>query len=104
MAQRGKRSVVKVTYLGKMKTFIQMISIAFLLMSVRIDTNIHEPMKKISIDFNMHDISSLMTCASMKSCLFAAGSVGFYLATILTVISAYEYMRAAWPIIKEQSR
>lgn len=73
MAELGKRSNVKVSYVGKVKTATQMLSILILL-SVEPDT-----------------IYS------------AAGITALYIAAILTIWSMFIYLNAAWSDLKKHS-
>ncbi len=69
MAELGKRTSVAVSYLGKVKTTLQMIAIAFLL---AIDPVTHPTLDYVGIAF-------------------------LYVAAILTLWSMIIYLRAAWP-------
>ena len=69
MAELGKRTSVAVSYLGKVKTTLQMIAIAFLL----------------AIDPTAHPTLDYMGIALL------------YVAAILTLWSMIIYLRAAWP-------
>ncbi len=68
MAEIGKRTSVAVSYLGKVKTFLQMIAIIVLL-AVDPDSGGH---------------------------YLALGYLMFYIAVLLTMWSAVRYVRAAW--------
>lgn len=71
MAELGKRAHVAVSYIGKCKTALQMISIFVLLLTKKID--------------------------SFDNPLVMTGYVMVYLAAILTLWSMWLYLRAAWP-------
>jgi CDP-diacylglycerol--glycerol-3-phosphate 3-phosphatidyltransferase len=65
---------VRVAWLGKIKTALQMIAIVVLLYQ--------------------HDLEGLR--------LFHAGEALLVVAAVLTIGSAIAYVRAAWPILREQ--
>jgi len=69
MAELGKRTSVAVSYLGKVKTTLQMIAIAVLL----------------AIDPVLHPVLDYM------------GTALLYVAALLTLWSMIIYLRAAWP-------
>jgi len=73
MAEIGERAQVAVTYIGKVKTTLQMVAIILLL--------IDQPVK----DIPTHDIG-----------LFA-----LYIAALLTLWSMFVYLKAAWPLFSE---
>lgn len=68
MAELGKRTSIAVSFVGKFKTFIQMVSLVLLLA--------YEPSKPI---------------------LLYSGSVMLYLAAGLTIWSMFMYLKVAWP-------
>ncbi|MCG3168844.1 MAG: CDP-diacylglycerol--glycerol-3-phosphate 3-phosphatidyltransferase [Pseudomonadales bacterium] len=68
MAEIGKRTSVAVSWLGKIKTFVQMVAIILLLAAER----------------GLHDA------------WLAGGFLLFYAAAVLTLWSAAAYLRAAW--------
>lgn len=70
-AEIGTRTAVAVSYLGKFKTACQMLSILVLVAS------------------------------DYPSAYAIGGLVLLYIATFLTIGSMYAYMRAAWPLLKE---
>ncbi|WP_101759585.1 CDP-diacylglycerol--glycerol-3-phosphate 3-phosphatidyltransferase [Oceanicoccus sp. KOV_DT_Chl] len=70
MAELGKRTNVSVSYIGKVKTVFQMLSITVLLAAVPPDTT---------------------------GFLLELGVVLMYLAALLTLWSMFVYLRAAWP-------
>lgn len=88
MAERGARSTVKVGSLGKLKTALQMISIGLLLAS--------GAGGKFVVDFAS---KSLHPIISTKDWLFSSGILGFYVATILTLVSGAQYFMDAFPHI-----
>lgn len=73
MAELGQRTKVKVSWLGKLKTTFQMLSIIFLLYG---DTVLGVPFRTV-------------------------GLVLIYVASILTLWSMWQYIQAAWPEIKQ---
>ncbi len=72
MAEVGQRASVAVSYIGKVKTALQMLAIMLMIVT--------EPYTNISW----------------------AGIVALYLAAILTLWSMYQYVRAAWPALSEE--
>lgn len=72
MAEVGQRASVAVSYIGKVKTALQMLAIMLMIVT--------EPYTNISW----------------------AGIVALYLAAILTLWSMYQYVRAAWPVLSEE--
>ena len=73
MSQLGQRAHVAVNYFGKWKTTFQIIGIALMLY--------REPIFKLGV--------------------YAIGEVLLYLAAALTLWSMIEYLRAAWPIMRD---
>lgn len=73
MAELGQRTKVKVSWLGKMKTTFQMISIICLLYG---ETLLGIPFRSV-------------------------GLVLIYVASVLTLWSMWQYIQAAWPEIKQ---
>jgi len=69
MAEIGKRTSVAVSYVGKIKTFTQMVSIVLL----------------------------LGIAPEGGSVFLGAGYALYYIAAVLTLWSAWIYLRAAWP-------
>ena len=74
MAEIGQRAQVRVATLGKVKTTLQIIAIVVLLYQ--------------------HDLEGLR--------LFHAGETLLVAAAVLTIWSAIVYVRAAWPVLREQ--
>jgi len=72
MAEVGKRASVAVSYIGKVKTALQMLAIMLMIVT--------EP---------------------YSSTISWAGIMALYLAAILTLWSMYQYLRAAWPHLSE---
>lgn len=87
MAERGKRAVVKVGNLGKLKTACQMVSTTLLLAS-----------SPGASDF---DIDSALGVS--RSSFLMVGMALLYLATALTALSGAQYLVAAWPVIATES-
>jgi len=75
MAQIGSRDTVKVSFIGKIKTFSQMWALGFMIFS---DTFFGLP-------------------------IFDIGLAIYYLAAILTILSMIIYLRAAWPALTRNS-
>ena len=75
MAQIGSRATVKVSYVGKTKTVAQMFALGFMIYA--------EPLHGLPI--------------------FGIGLAIYYLAAILTIVSMVIYLRAAWPVIVDNS-
>lgn len=75
MSQIGARAHVAVNYFGKWKTTFQIIGIALMLY--------REPLPFMSAD------------------VYMAGEVLLYLAAALTLWSMVDYLRAAWPAMRE---
>ncbi|MGD2170652.1 MAG: CDP-diacylglycerol--glycerol-3-phosphate 3-phosphatidyltransferase [Gammaproteobacteria bacterium] len=71
MAQIGSSATVKVSWIGKSKTMLQMIALGFMIFA--------EPLAGLPI--------------------FQIGLVTFYVAAVLTLVSMVNYLRAAWPEI-----
>ncbi len=74
MAEIGQRATVRVATLGKVKTAMQIIAIVVLLYQ--------------------HDLPSLRS--------FYIGETLLVIASILTIWSGLQYVRAAWPILRQQ--
>jgi CDP-diacylglycerol--glycerol-3-phosphate 3-phosphatidyltransferase len=75
MAQIGARSKVKVAFLGKLKTTMQMVALVVLLLQ--------------------HDAETLR--------LYHIGETLLVIAGILTIWSGFDYLRAAWPSLRGDS-
>lgn len=73
MAELGQRTKVKVSWLGKMKTTFQMLSIVFLLYG---ETVFGVPFRMIGLGL-------------------------IYIASVLTLWSMWQYIQAAWPELKQ---
>jgi len=71
MAQIGSSATVRVSWIGKSKTTLQMIALGFMIYA--------EPLAGLPI--------------------FQIGLVIFYIAAFLTLASMVNYLRAAWPVI-----
>jgi CDP-diacylglycerol--glycerol-3-phosphate 3-phosphatidyltransferase len=74
MAEIGQRAKVGVATIGKIKTIMQIIAIVVLLYQ--------------------HDLESLRP--------FYIGETLLVVASVLTIVSGLQYVRAAWPILREQ--
>jgi len=73
MAEVGDRSKVAVSIVGKVKTMAQMIALGFLI--------IKEPVFGLPV--------------------YSIGLILLYIAALLTLISMFQYLLAAWPKLKE---
>ncbi len=71
MAELGSRTTVKVSYVGKSKTVLQMFALGFMIYA--------EPLYGLPI--------------------YEIGLVTYYVAAILTIVSMVIYLRAAWPVL-----
>jgi CDP-diacylglycerol---glycerol-3-phosphate 3-phosphatidyltransferase len=76
MAEIGERSKVKVAFLGKLKTTMQMVALVVLLLQ--------------------HDAETLR--------LYHIGEALLVIAGILTIWSGLDYLRAAWPALRGDTR
>ncbi|MDJ0881421.1 MAG: CDP-diacylglycerol--glycerol-3-phosphate 3-phosphatidyltransferase [Gammaproteobacteria bacterium] len=74
MAELGSRATVKVSFIGKAKTTVQLISLIMMIY--------HHPFLGLPI--------------------FEIGLFLFFIAAILTLYSMYIYLKAAWPILLEK--
>ncbi len=74
MAQLGSAATVRVSWIGKSKTTLQMVALGFMIYT--------EPLAGLPI--------------------FQIGLVIFYLAAFLTIASMVNYLHAAWPVISRQ--
>ena len=72
MAELGKRANIAVSYIGKLKTALQMLSILIMIVA--------EPYSDLSL----------------------VGIGALYIAAILTLWSMYQYLRAAWPLLTKE--
>jgi CDP-diacylglycerol--glycerol-3-phosphate 3-phosphatidyltransferase len=81
MAELGQRARVKVAYLGKVKTAVQMIAICCLLYAI-------SPGRPVSPG------------AWQAGFVFHVGDWLLAVAALLTLWSGFEYLRAAWPILR----
>ena len=75
MAQLGASATVKVSFIGKSKTVLQMVALGFMIYA--------EPLMGLPI--------------------FQIGLVIYYVAAFLTLASMINYLRAAWPVITRNS-
>lgn len=72
MAELGKRASVAVSYVGKIKTSLQMLAIF------------------------------LMFISSGNGFISQAGVIALYLAAVLTLWTMYQYIKTAWPLLTEK--
>ncbi|MBE2210948.1 MAG: CDP-diacylglycerol--glycerol-3-phosphate 3-phosphatidyltransferase [Xanthomonadaceae bacterium] len=79
MAELGQRAKVKVQSLGKIKTIVQMVAIGCLLYS---PSKVPEPWLWMGRE------------------VFIIGDWGLAVAALLTLWSGFEYLRAAWPVLR----
>jgi phosphatidylglycerophosphate synthase len=101
MAERGKRSVVRVRHLGKLKTTVQMISTALLILSLSKDTTIQRDhivdAKIYEVEkSNIYRIVNTVIESLPESKLFLVAITMFYISTILTVVSGGLYFTDAY--------
>lgn len=76
MASQGMRDAVKVGFVGKVKTTLQMVSIIVLMFSIP---------------------QSLLCPSNLKHVALSIGLSSLYLSTIASVLSAWIYFKAAGP-------
>ncbi|WDS36574.1 CDP-diacylglycerol--glycerol-3-phosphate 3-phosphatidyltransferase [Pseudoxanthomonas sp.] len=81
MAEIGQRGKVKVAWIGKVKTTVQMVALGCLLYSVRPAS---------------HSLSNIW----MSVPVFHLGDWLLAVAALLTLYSGYQYLRAAWPSLR----
>jgi phosphatidylglycerophosphate synthase len=77
---------VKVGWVGKWKTAFQMFALIFLLHS--------------SYSLPSAALLNPFAFALHQQHIFAAGVVFLYFSTVLSLISAGQYLSAAWPVLK----
>jgi CDP-diacylglycerol---glycerol-3-phosphate 3-phosphatidyltransferase len=87
MAEMGQRAKVKVAALGKFKTIVQMVALGCLLYSVTPNSNL-----------------PVGTGIWMGREVFLIGDWLLAIAAILTLWSGVQYLRAAWPTLREDER
>ena len=85
MAEMGQRAKVKVASMGKFKTIVQMVALGCLLYSV---TPAHTPRSQIW----------------MGTPVFHIGDWLLAIAALLTLWSGLQYLRAAWPTLKQDEQ
>jgi CDP-diacylglycerol--glycerol-3-phosphate 3-phosphatidyltransferase len=85
MAEIGQRGTVKVAWIGKVKTTVQMVALGCLLYSVRPAS---------------HSLSNIW----MSVPVFHLGDWLLAVAALLTLYSGYLYLRAAWPSLREDEQ
>lgn len=96
MAERDMRSSVKVGYLGKLKTATQMVSIVTLLFTtVGSTAKTSDGLILISQENKLCTLDTLNSC----SLLFTSGAMLFMTSVILSILSAGQYLVAAWPAL-----
>lgn len=88
MAERGHRDIVRVGKLGKIKTTMQMISTALLLLVFPGN----------STDWDLCDVFKWP-----KPSIFMVGLVCLYIAAAATIVSGMDYFVAAWPKLRAQT-
>ncbi|MFZ5656910.1 MAG: CDP-diacylglycerol--glycerol-3-phosphate 3-phosphatidyltransferase [Pseudomonadota bacterium] len=81
MAELGQRAKVKVAAIGKIKTVVQMVALLFLLYSVTPEKPARPP-------------------AWLGEPIFRIGDWLLAAAALLTLWSGYQYLRAAWPALR----
>lgn len=85
MAELGQRATVRVAMVGKIKTTVQMVALLCLLYSV---TPERPPRPQAWLGGPIFHIGDWMLAA----------------AALLTLWSGYQYLRAAWPVLKEDPK
>ena len=85
MAEKNEVAAVQVSWMGKWKTALQMISTNLLLLSCT-STMSFDVMHSIGVD---------------GAAVFKVGLLTFYIATALAVVSGAQYFKAAWSVLKE---
>ncbi|HEY5970746.1 MAG TPA: CDP-diacylglycerol--glycerol-3-phosphate 3-phosphatidyltransferase [Pseudoxanthomonas sp.] len=85
MAELGQRAKVKVAAIGKFKTIVQMVALGCLLYSVT-------------------PASAPQTSIWMVALVFRIGDWLLAIAAILTLWSGMQYLRAAWPTLREDEQ
>ena len=83
MAERGQRSVVKVGFLGKLKTALQMVSTSLLLAACP----------------GAADFSLQTSLGVSRTSMLTAGLLTLYMSTVLAMVSAAQYFAVAWPTL-----
>lgn len=99
MAERGKRSTVKVGLMGKWKTATQMVAITmllYLLPTFKFDTVVM--MESDSMSMSTSSFSVFHQIFSQSHHITIA-MVAFYLSTSLSVLSAWQYLWDAYPVL-----
>lgn len=86
MAEKGSRAIVKVGWIGKCKTAMQMISTILLQLCTT---------EMITISFGK-------SIQLSKPMFFSVGILALYVATLLTLISGIQYLLAAWPYLTQE--
>ncbi|MBB1472251.1 MULTISPECIES: CDP-diacylglycerol--glycerol-3-phosphate 3-phosphatidyltransferase [unclassified Luteimonas] len=82
MAELGQSATVKVATIGKIKTVVQMVALLALLYAVTPDKNPPRPQ------------------AWLGEPIFHIGDWMLAVAALLTLWSGFEYLRAAWPVLR----
>lgn len=83
LTERGRRNSVQVGNLGKIKTTTQMIATAILLEACPGPSSF--------------DVAAFIRMP--RPAFFTTGVALLYIATVLTVISGFQYLVAAWPVL-----
>lgn len=110
LAGRHLRHLVKVSNIGKAKTATQMISLTLLLLVLPLPVTPITMLSKTSVslwgesltEFAQNTpfaIASLGITQDFGRHLFKAGLGLFYVSTLLTVLSGWQYLQAAWPVL-----
>jgi phosphatidylglycerophosphate synthase len=107
LAGRNLRHLVQVSSLGKAKTATQMISLTLLLLILPLPVPILNNIQAVSMTQSLLDfaqktpfaIVGLGISQAAGRALFALGLGLFYVSTLLTVMSGWLYVQAAWPIL-----
>ena len=87
MAEQGQRATVQVGSLGKIKTALQMISTAMLLEACPGAAN----------------FAIALSVGLTRPTLFSLGVALLYAATVLTLVSGFQYFSSSWPTLKKSA-
>ncbi|HEU0003368.1 MAG TPA: hypothetical protein VFQ36_20850, partial [Ktedonobacteraceae bacterium] len=90
----AKGTVIPAGKLGKQKTFITLVAIGGILLAKGVGAS-HLSLFPLMLNFN----SGLLNVGDF---LLLIADVLMLLATIWTVLSGFEYVRGAWPLLREK--
>jgi CDP-diacylglycerol---glycerol-3-phosphate 3-phosphatidyltransferase len=95
MATRGARATVKVSFIGKLKTALQMISMALLLSSYE---TVSDTFPLLSVLPPLNTPFTLPIAFPLPT-IFQTALILFYVSSWLSITSAIQYLKAAWPVL-----